>query len=68
MQNLIPTKKQSSEQHVELGTSQCNRDFEDLTVFLFDTTNSGLKSLANGMTQKDNNETNCDNAESIGHS
>ena len=32
----------------------------------FDTTTSGLKSLANGLTPKDNSEINCDNAKSIG--
>ena len=41
-------KNQTSEQHVELGASRCNRDFVDLMVFYnwfekfdpFDTTNS----------------------------
>ena len=33
MQNLTLTKKQTSEQYVELSTSRSNRDFEDLMVF-----------------------------------
>ena len=74
MQNVIHTKKQNSEQHVELGTYRYNKDFEDLMVFYnwfekfdpFDTTNSGLKSLADGLTAKDSSEINCYNAESIG--
>ena len=33
----------------------------------FDTTNSGLKSLATGLTAKDNSEINCNNAELIVH-
>ena len=50
----------------ELGTSRCNIDFEDLMVFYnwfekfdpFDTKNSALKILANGLTAKDNSEIN----------
>ena len=75
MRNVTLTKNQTSEEHVKLGTSRCNRDFEDLMVFYnwfekfdpFDTSNSGLKSLATGLTAKDHSKTNCDNAESIGH-
>ena len=71
---MTQTKKQASKQHPELGTSWCQRDFEDLIVFYnwfqnfdpFDTTTSGLKSLANDLTSKDNSEINCDNAKSIG--
>ena len=75
MRNVTLTKKQTSEQHVELDTSRCNREFEYFMVFYnwcekfdpFDTTNSGLKSLATGLTAKDNSEINCGNAESIVH-
>ena len=75
MQNVTRTRKQSSEEHVVLCTLQCNRDFDDLMVFCnwfenvdsFDTTISGLKSLANCFTAKDNSGINCDYAKSIEH-
>ena len=73
MQNITLTKKQTNDQ--DLAHPDVTRDFEDLMIFCnwfekfdpFATTNSGLKSLATGLTARDNSEINCANAESIGH-
>ena len=74
MQNITLTKKQTNDQ--DLAHLDVTRNFEDLMIFCnwfekFDPfakfINSGLKSLATGLSARDNSEINCANAESIGH-
>ena len=73
MRKVTQTIRNSSIQHIELGKSRCNGDFEDLIIFLrcfeqfnpFEKNNSFLRSLtsqlaANGYATKQNYlEKNC---------
>ena len=77
MTELSGSKHTTSEQHVELGTSQKSRDFIDLVKIIqwllsFNPnvlTNSNLKSLQSGLSSsKEKDGVNCEDAETIGAS
>ncbi len=66
------TKHKTSEQHVELSSSRCSRDFQDLSKIKewfdqhesFNLDENGLCSL--GLTAADGDGINCDRAEEVG--
>ena len=74
MREITNTARQSSEQHVELGSSRYQRDFEDLKKILgwlekfdpFDVSDQHLRSLSSGLAVQLEDKINCDDAESVG--
>lgn len=64
----------TSEQHVELGSTHCNRDFEDLNRIFnclaqhdpFDVQRHELRSLSSGLTATDGDGVKCDEVEGVG--
>ena len=62
------------DQHVELGSTRCNRDVEDLNTILkwlaqhnpFDIQRAELRSLSSGLTASDGDGVNCDEVEEVG--
>ena len=64
----------TSDQHVELGSTRCNRDVGDLNTILkwlaqhnpFDIQRLELRSLSSGLTVSDGNGVNCHEVEEIG--
>ena len=76
MTSITGLSHRTSEQHVEIGSSRCHRDEQDLHhVFKwfcqhnpFDTNETQLKSLSTGLTAAAGDGINCDDAEAIGNS
>ena len=74
MRTVTATHRHTSEQHVELGASRCNRDNSDLLKISewfdqfdpFDTTDNRLRSLSSGFAAKDEDRINCDDMELVG--
>ena len=69
------TKRESSEQHVELGSSRCSRDFDDLkkmyqwleTLNPFDVSYQQLRSLSTPeLAAKEPDNMTCDKADKVG--
>ena len=64
----------TSDQHVELGSTRCNRDVGDLNTILkwlaqhnlFDIQRPELRSLSSGLTASDGDGVNCDEVEEVG--
>ena len=64
----------TSEQHVELGQSRCERDPQDCEKILhwfgdhnpFDLATSKLSSLTTGLTDRNDDDINCDRVEEVG--
>ena len=75
MRAVTNTKRESSEQHVELGRSRRQRDFEDLQKILswfhrfdpFECTDTRLRSLSSGLVAQVGDGINCDDAEEVGY-
>ena len=75
MRHFSNTARESSEQHVELGVSRCNRYYHDFMVYFrwfeqfdpFDTSDNRLGSLYSGLAAKDGDGINCDDAELVGN-
>ena len=65
----------TSDQHVELGSTRCNRDVEDLNKILkwlaqhnlFDIQMPELRSLSSGLTASGGDGVNCDEVEEVGY-
>ena len=73
MCNLTGLQHRSSEQHVEIGVTRRKRDNDDLRKIYawFNkhnpfTSNNSLRSLSSGLTATENDNMNCDDAESVG--
>ena len=74
MRNVTKTSRESSEQHVELGSSRCQRDFSDLKKMCqwieesnpFDTRDPRLRSLSTGLAASESHNINCHLAEEAG--
>ena len=74
MREITATARLSIEQHVELGSSHCNRDFDDRTKVYswfqqfnpFNIKDVSLRSLSSGLAAKPGHQVNCDDAESVG--
>ena len=74
MTTAIRIKQVSSEQHVDLSTSRCNRDFSDLGKIQewfdvhepFDSEEWRLRSLSSGLTASEDDGVNCDCTEEVG--
>ena len=74
MTTLTGLNHDTSEQHVDLGTSRSNRDFHDLNNIQqwfdqhepFDLTEKRLRSLSSGLIAADDDCINCDKVEEIG--
>ncbi len=74
MTTLTNTKHKTSEQHVELRSSRCSRDFQDLSKIKewfdqhepFNLDEDGLCSLSSGLTAVDGDGINCDRTEEVG--
>lgn len=74
MHDVTKTSRESSEQHVELGSSRSSRDFEDLKKVYhwleasnpFDVNDQRLRSLSTGLAAKQPDNINCDQAEEVG--
>ena len=71
--NLTGLQHRSSEQHVEIGVTRRKRDNDDLRKIYawFNkhnpfTSNNSLRSLSSGLTAIENDNMNCDDAESVG--
>ena len=64
----------TSDQHVELGSTRCNRDVGDFKTILkwlaqnnpFDIQRPKLTSLSSGLTASDGDGVNCDEVEEVG--
>ena len=73
MRDVTKTFGEISEQHVELGSSRCSRDFDDLRKMhqwweasnLFDFSNQRLRSFSTGLAAKKTDNINCDKAEEV---
>ena len=73
MSAVVDNVSVTSEQHVELGKSRCQRDFDDLTeVFRylhqfnpFNINDGRLRSLASGLAAESQDKINCDEAETV---
>ena len=74
LSSVTNTIQKSSEQHVEIGTTRCNRDNADLQKLSnwfekfnpFDLKDGRLRSLSTGLGANDQDKINCDGAESVG--
>ena len=74
MTSMTNAKHQTSEQHMELGTSRSNRDFADLHNVQewfnqhepFDLNELRLRSLSSGLTASHGDGVNCDKTEEVG--
>ena len=74
MVSLTGRMRKTSEQHAEFGKSRCNQDRRDMMKIKewfnqhepFDENVSGLRSLATGVTARDGDGVDCDNAEEVG--
>ena len=74
MHEITGTARLSSEQHVELSSSRCNKNFDDLTKIYswfqqFDSFNikdKRLRSLSSGLAASPGDQVNCDDAEFVG--
>ena len=67
-------KHYTSDQHIELSTSRCKRDFEDLVTVQewfgqhepFNFNEGRLRSLSSGLTATDSDNVNCHLTEEVG--
>ena len=67
-------KNKASEQYIELVSSRCSRDFQDLVMIQewfdqhepFDTSEGRLRSLSSGLTATDSDGINTDKTEEVG--
>ena len=74
MREITGTPRLSSEQHVEFGSTRCNRDFDNLTKVylrfqqfnLFNIKDERLRFLSSELAVKPGDQVNCDDAESVG--
>ena len=67
MRYITRTANLSSEQHVELGSSSWNRDFDDLTVHSWlQQFDERLRFLSSGFPAKSGNQVNCDDPKVVG--
>ena len=71
MHNVTKISRENSE-YVELGSYQCNWDFDDLKMYqrletsnLFDVSNQRLWPLSTGIAAKETDNIHCDTAEEV---
>ena len=74
MTSMTEMKNKTSEQHIELGTSRSNRDYQDLNNIQewfdqhepFGLNEHILRSLSSGLTATNGDGINCDKTEAVG--
>ena len=74
MTDVTGLAHRTSDQHVELGSTRCNRDVGDFNTILkwlaqnnpFDIQRPKLTSLSSGLTASDGDGVNCDEVEEVG--
>ena len=75
MSSVTGLSHRTSEQHVEMSSSRCQRDVQDLQKIFkwfcqhdpFDVHETQLKSLSTGLTDTTNDGINCVNAQVVGN-